>query len=102
MTHRMLRRPLPGPPRCVSRGSRYCGTCRGWPSRLGVLLRHSPSQLGFSLLRKALRHKHAHKEERERDVVSKEGGKGPARKRNTKNVLKNKNKIVHVSDNGEF
>ena len=77
MTHRMLRLPLPGPPRCVSSGGSHICTCTRWPSRLGVLLRHSPSQLGFSLPPKALRHKHAHKEERERDVVSKEGGKGP-------------------------
>ena len=67
-----------------------------------MLLRHSPSPLGFSLPPKALRHKHAHKEEREWGVVSKEGGKGPVSERNAKNVFKNKNKIVHVSDYGEF
>ena len=30
------------------------------------------------------------------------GEKGPASKRNAKKVLKNENKIIHVSDNGEF
>ena len=67
-----------------------------------MLLRHSPSPLGFSSLPKALRHKHAHKEERERGVVSKEGGKGPASKRSAKKVFKNEFKIVHVSNYGEF
>ena len=31
-----------------------------------------------------------------------QGGMGPVRKRNAKKVLKNENKIVHVSDYGEF